>query len=324
MVLGAVLAAYVVKWLKETFVLVLAFLVVAGASVAFGWVNSYASAAVALLMLGAANEVIVVTLDTLLQKITPNRFRGKVFGFRGALTTGMFLAALLLVGRALTAFSPFDVLRLLAVVSLLVALTILIVGERFAYWVFRTALKTILRLSFRLQIEGAHNLQRRGPMILAGNHTGLLDSPLVIASFRRPIRFLVAEHVFGWPVIGWIVRRAGVIPVRPGKGGVAYREALERLRRSEAIGIFPEGKLTTDGSIAPFHKGVARLHLESGAPIVPFVIQGGFEAWPWRRRFPRPRRVVIQFGVPIEHKQLPEKSLTAELEQTIRFMKEAL
>jgi predicted Zn-dependent peptidase len=73
-------------------------------------------------------------------------------------------------------------------------------------------------------------------------------------------------HPYSWPVIGWIVRRAGVIPVKPGKGGVAYREALERLKRGEAIGIFPEGKLTTDGSIARFHKGAARLHLESGRP----------------------------------------------------------
>jgi long-chain acyl-CoA synthetase len=324
MVLGAFLAAYLVKWLKETFVLVLAFVGVAAASLAFGGVNSYRSAAVVLLALGAANEVIVVTLDTLLQKITPNRFRGKVFGFRGALTTGMFLAALLLVGRALTTISPFDMLRLLAVVSLVVAFAILLIGERFAYWVFRTALKAVLRLFFRLQIEGAHYLQRPGPVILAGNHTGLLDSPLVIASFRRPIRFLVAEQVFSWPLIGWIVRRAGVIPVRPGKGGVAYREALERLKRSEAIGIFPEGKLTTDGSIAPFHKGAARLHLENGAPIVPFVIQGGFEAWQWRKKFPTPRKVVIQFGVPIEHKQQASDALTAELEHTIRFMKEAL
>lgn len=113
----------------------------------------------------------------------------------------------------------------------------------------RAALRVILRLFFRLQIEGAPYLQYGGPVILAGNHTGLLDSPLVIASFRRPIRFLVAEHVFGWPVIGWIVRRAGVIPVKPGKGGVAYREALERLQRGEAIGIFPEGTTHFGGTV---------------------------------------------------------------------------
>ena len=324
MVLGAVLAGILVRWFKETLVLVFSFVMVALASLAFGAVNSYASAAVVLLVLGAANEVIVVTLDTLLQKITPNRFRGKVFGFRGALTTGMFLASLLVVGGALAAISPFGMLRLLAVVSLAVAVAILIVGERFAYWAFRTALKTILRLFFRFQVEGGHYLQQRGPVILAGNHTGLLDSLLVFASFKRPVRFLASEHVFTWPVIGWIVRRVGVIPVKPGKGGGAYRETVERLGRGEAIGIFPEGKLTTDGSIARFHKGVARLHLESQAPIVPFVIQGGFEAWPWKSLFPRPRKVVIQFGPPLEHKHLSEEALTAELEQTIRFMKEAI
>ncbi len=337
MVLGSFLAAYLVKWMKETLVLVFAFLIVSVSSIAFGWVNSYASASGVLLALGAANEVIIVTLDTLLQKITPDRFRGKVFGFRTALTTGMFLAALLLVGKMLRVISPFDVLRLLAVVSLFVALGILVFGERFAYGIFRAALKAVLRMFFQFQLEGQQYLHNKGPVILAGNHTGFLDSPLVIASFNRPIRFLVAEQVFSWPVIGWIVRRAGVIPVRPGKGPSAYQEALERLKRGEAIGIFPEGKLSADGSIASFHKGAARLHLESGAPIVPFVIQGGFEAWPWRRRLPRLRKVIIQFGVPIRsrhwatgssrgapHSPLDEQALTTELEQIIRFMKGAL
>ena len=231
MALGALLAGHLVNWLKETLVLVLAFVGVAIASMAFGWVNSYARAAVALLALGAANEVIVVTLDTLLQKITPNRFRGKVFGFRGALTTGMFLVALLLVGKILSIISPFAILRMLALVSFCVAVTILVIGERFAYWLFRAVLRVILKVFFQVQIEGQQHLNERGPVILAGNHTGLLDSPLVVASFRRPLRFLVAEHVFSWPVIGWIVRRVGVIPVRTAKGALAYREALERLQK---------------------------------------------------------------------------------------------
>lgn len=323
MVLGSLLSAYLVKWFKETYVLVFSFMVVSLASVAFSWVNSYLKAMIVLLLLGAANEVIVVTLDTLLQKITPGSFRGKVFGLRGTLTSGMFLAALLVVGRLLSVVSPFDVLRILALFSLLVAITILVIEERFAYWLFRLVLRSVLRVFFQFQLEGTQYLRGRGSVILAGNHTGFLDAPLVIASFYRPIRFLVAEQVFHWPLIGWIVRRAGVIPVRPGRS-TAYKEALERLKRGEAIGIFPEGKLTKDGTLAPFHKGAARLNLESHTRIIPFVIHGGFEAWPWQKKLPRLRKVIIQFGVPIERKELSEEALTMELEETIRFMKEAL
>lgn len=324
MVLGAFLAVPIVRWIKETSVIVLSFFAVAIASMAFGWVRSYPSAAAALLMLGAANQLIVVTLDTLLQKITPNRLRGKVFGFRGAVTTGMFLAALFLVGKALSSMGPLAVLQLLALISVLVALATLAIGERFAYWVFRIALRAILRFFFRFQIEGEEHLRSRGPVIIAGNHTGLLDSLLIIAGFHRPVRFLVAEQVFSWPFVGWIVRRVGVIPVRPGKGALAYREALERLQRGEAIGIFPEGKLTTDGSLAPFQQGASRLHLSSGCPLIPFAIHGGFEAWSWQRKVPRLRKVIIQFGPAIERRGLSEQQSTVELEQTIRFMKESL
>jgi len=109
-----------------------------------------------------------------------------------------------------------------------------------------------------------------------------------------------------------------------GKGSEAIAQAVDSLKRGRLIGIFPEGNLSADGEIGPFHKGVARIHRESKAPIVPFVIQGGFEAWGWGRIFPRPRKIILQFGQPVECFDGGEEELVKELRERIQFMKEAL
>ncbi len=335
MVAGSLSAPYVARFVKSTRILANGFVVIALTSLLLAGASSSIMASILLFILGMANEIIVVTLDTLLQRITPDRFRGKLFGLRTALTTAMFLGPLLASGWLLSQTSPSVVLRGLAVLSLLTASTVLIAGERFAYLIFRILLRGILRLLFRVQIEGEQYVRHRGALILAGNHTGFLDGPLVIAACRRPVRFLVARKVFSWPGVGRLVRMAGAIPVGGAHDG-AYQEAQERLRRGELIGMFPEGRLTLDGKMGPFKRGTARLHIESRVPIVPFVIHGGFEAWPAKRYFPMPRRVVIQFGVPIEpggkHDKMgnqnkpikDEHSVTQDLHERIEFMQQAI
>ena len=327
MVAGSFSAPFFARNFKGARILAIGFVTISVASLTLAG-GSAKIAWILLLLLGMANEVIIITLDTLLQRIAPDRYRGKLFGLRSALTTAMFLGPLLVAGVILDMTSPMRVLRVLAALSFFTALTVLVVGERFGYMVFRMVVRGILRVIFQVHIEGVQNLNRRGPFILAGNHTGFLDGPLVIAACRRPVRFLVAQKVFNWPGVGRSVRMAGAIPVKGDARRSAFEEALNRLRRGEVIGIFPEGKLTEDGNIRPFRRGATRLHMESGVPIVPFIIHGGFEAWPARRHLPalRPalRRVIIQFGTPIERHGGTEDTITRELFERIQFMKDAM
>ncbi len=188
----------------------------------------------------------------------------------------------------------------------------------------RYLVNAILRIFFSFQVEGEQHLRFEGKVILAGNHTGFLDSAMVISAYKKPIKFLVAQSVLGWPVIGSIVRLAGVIPVTEGKGLEAVHEAVKALENGSTIGIFPEGKLTVDGKINTFQKGFARIHKQSQAPIIPFVIHGGYEAWKWGRVLPKPRPVILQFGQPIEHFTGSEEELVREVQSRIEFMKEAL
>ncbi len=178
---------------------------------------------------------------------------------------------------------------------------------------------------FSLKYDGRHYLNRQtGPVILAGNHTGWLDSFIVASASSRRVRFLVVDWVFKIPFIGFMVTILGGIPVKSNRGSDAIETAQKYLARGDSICIFPEGRLTEDGNIAKFHKGVAKLHQLSKCPIVPFAIYGGFEAWGYNQRFPKPHKIVIHFGVPFTRLDLPSNEEINELSQIIGSMKEAI
>lgn len=324
MILGSIMAIFLGKWFKTTYFLAGAFLVIFFTNATAGVVHSYSMAWIWLTLLGAANAIILVTMDTLLQKATPDRFRGKVFGFRSMLSNGVFLVSLLIVSEVLKFASPLIVFKGLSFMSIVIFFLILLIEQDFAYLLVRTISRFVMRLFFSLEVEGGEHLKYRNKVILAGNHTGFLDSPILIAASNRSVRFLVAQSVFSWPLVGWIVKKSGVIPVVKGKGGIALAQAVEALNHGKAIGIFPEGALSKDGRIGKFHRGVAKLYIESKAPIVPFVIHGGYEAWHWGQTFPKPRKVILQFGQPIVNFQGSEEELVEEIRKRVEFMKEAL
>ena len=324
MLIGSALAASFKKNVRPSHLIIIAFTTLFITTASAKLVNTYSLAWIWLTLIGVSNAIILVTVDTIMQKSTPDRFRGKVFGLRAMVTNGVFLVSLLGVGELLKFASPFEVFSILSLTSLLVAVFVLFIHENFAYQLFRFFIRIILKVFFSLQVEGEEFLRYKDKVILAGNHTGFLDGPLLISTFHRPVRFLVSAKVFSWPVIGFLIKKAGVIPVVEKKGVVALSHALSELQRGHAIGIFPEGKLSQDGKVGSFYRGVSKLHKDSGAPIIPFVIHGGFEAWPWNRKFPKARRVTLQFGQPIKSYAKSEQELLKELRERVQFMKEAL
>lgn len=184
----------------------------------------------------------------------------------------------------------------------------------------------ILAPFFQFEVRGLERIRNlRGRLLLAGNHTGLLDSLALIAGFNRYFRFIMTEEVFGWGLIGKIVKHGNIIPLYKKKAKRVMLDAVERLRREEAICIFPEGKLTGDGELNPFNEGVAFLQEKTGALIVPFVIHGGFEAWSITSPRPTFRKIILEFGEPIlpGHGQTRDK-LTRMLQERVQALKDKL
>ncbi len=133
-------------------------------------------------------------------------------------------------------------------------------------------------------------LPKNGPVIIVSNHVSGLDSLLLIASARRPLRFLIARKEYQRFGLTWLFKAAGTIPVdtehRPEK---ALRAALRALKSGEAVALFPHGKIHLDSDPPRKLKpGAARLAQMANAPILPLRITGirgeGHVVWGLLRR----------------------------------------
>lgn len=166
----------------------------------------------------------------------------------------------------------------------------------------KLVLYPLFRLLFAVEYHGLENVPARGAVILAGNHPSYLDPILVLLPIERPIRFMAWDLLFKIPLLGQLIRALGAFPVdlRKGKGEAAFQQALRVLNDSEALGIFPEGQRSEQGPMGELRTGVARLALESGAPIVPITIGGASRAWPKWRLLPKPAKLVVRFHEPLQ------------------------
>ncbi|HJP65168.1 MAG TPA: lysophospholipid acyltransferase family protein [Actinomycetota bacterium] len=163
--------------------------------------------------------------------------------------------------------------------------------------------------ALRIRYHGLDNVPRSGGAILASNHISVLD-PIVIAlgpvRIDRTVRFLAAAEFFerGRHIVAFGLKRFKQIPVRRGKADwQALEEVAAVIRAGSLAGIFPEGRMGDGTALQRGHRGVARIALTAGTPIVPVGIWGTQLRWPREGvRWKRPLRPTVHcvYGPPIE------------------------
>jgi 1-acyl-sn-glycerol-3-phosphate acyltransferase len=176
-------------------------------------------------------------------------------------------------------------------------------GPAWSRWVGRF----LARVVWATRVEGAENVPAAGPVVLAANHTGVVDGPVVLGVAPRPLHVLVKEEMFVGPV-GWVLRTAGQIPVDRAGGRRALATALAVLRRGGAVGVFPEGNRGR-GDATSARAGVAWLALNAGACVVPVAVLGTRRTGEGVNRVPGlRRRIVVRFGEPVVVERAPGAS----------------
>lgn len=171
-------------------------------------------------------------------------------------------------------------------------------GVGWTYTFVRILVSLPTLLIYRVRAIGRQNVPKDGALILAPNHFSQMDHFFIGLYLRRKIRFMAKSQMFGPPVLTYVYKHGGVIPIRRGMHDEkAFETAFEVLGQDEMLLIYAEGGRSRSGELGEPKPGVGRLALESGAPVVPVAVHGSAKVRRWKRlRFPK---VTIQYGEPL-------------------------
>ena len=190
---------------------------------------------------------------------------------------------------------------------------------RFMVWI-------LVNIVYRLRTEGLEHIPDRGPVVVVCNHVSFMDALVVVGCCRRPVRFVMDHQIFNTPLLSFVFRTAGAIPIAPAQQQPeilkqAYERVAAYLEAGEVVGIFPEGRITTDGDIGPFKNGIERIIRRTPAPVVPMALRGLWGSF-FSHRYGRamrkaPRRFWSRIELVVGAAVAPERANSALLRQQV-------
>lgn len=182
------------------------------------------------------------------------------------------------------------------------------VGRRYpgmgpGYCFVRSGCTVFTWLFYRLRVRGLENIPAEGGALIVANHVSYVDVVIIGVVSERPVRFLSWEGFERNPVMRFVTRTMGTIPVAETKAKDAIQKAADALQQGELVCIFPEGSVTRNGGVLKLRKGFELIARRAGVPIVPvaldglwgsmFSFSGGKFFWKKPKHFPRPVGVVV-------------------------------
>jgi len=261
-----------------------------------------------LFILGLGAGIYDVPLEAFLQHRSPEEHRGAILSasnfltFFGTIVASLVFAAMTkwdLSGRTIFVLSGLCVLPVIVGTVCLIP----VASARFVTWV-------LSKIFYRVRIEGLENIPSEGGGLLVANHVSWIDGVILLTYSPRPIRMIAYANYVQGPGVGWLARKAGTIPIRPGRPRAvveALRTAHDAIRDGELVCIFPEGGITRTGQMQPFHPGFMAILKDNSQPLIPihlvgfwgsiFSHYGGKLLWKLPRKLPYP--LTIRIGRPM-------------------------
>ncbi len=229
-------------------------------------------------LIGFFGGLFIVPLYALIQTRTPEARRARIIAANNVMNAlfmvagaGLAIVCLGVVGMSIPDF-------MLTVILMNIAVAVFIFNQvpefamRFLIWMLSHTM-------YRVQQEGLDEIPEEGGALIVCNHVTYVDALLLAGAVKRPIRFIMFKPIYDIPVLNFVFRAGGAIPIQSEKEDKAAHDAAfvsirEALEAGDLLCIFPEGALTRDGDIAQFRRGVERIIEASPVPVIPMALQG--------------------------------------------------
>ncbi|MCY1286669.1 Lysophospholipid transporter LplT [compost metagenome] len=231
-----------------------------------------------ILGIGVFGGFYIVPLYALIQARTVESERARVIAANNILNA-LFMVVSAIASILFLSVAGLSIPQLFLVVSLMnIAVNsyiFKIVPEftmRFLVWLLGHSM-------YRVEHRGLERIPEEGAALLVCNHVSFVDALLIAGAVRRPVRFVMYYKIYDLPVLNFVFRTAGAVPIAGRNEDLlvydaAFKRIGEYLHNGELVCIFPEGKLTGDGEIDQFKGGVARILEENPVPVIPMALLG--------------------------------------------------
>lgn len=146
------------------------------------------------------------------------------------------------------------------------------------YRIAKGILKPIFNILYNVQVEGRENLPKQGPLIICANHTSAID-PIILGVNMpyKKIYSMAKAELFNNKLIGWLMYKLGVFPVKRGEADLkSIKTSLKLLKDGQIMGIFPEGTRNKTGEVKA-EPGVAMIAVKAQAPVLPVAIISNYK-----------------------------------------------
>ncbi|SEE32231.1 MFS transporter [Pseudomonas anguilliseptica] len=275
-----------------------------------------------ILGIGLFGGFYIVPLYALIQSRTVEHERARVIAANNILNA-LFMVISAIVSILFLSVAELSIPQLFLTISLMnIAVNsyiFKIVPEfsmRFMIWLLSHSM-------YRVEHKGLEAIPDEGAAVLVCNHVSFVDALLIGGAVRRPVRFVMYYKIYNLPVLNFIFRTAGTVPIAGRNEDLliydaAFKKIAEYLRNGEVVCIFPEGKLTTDGELNEFKNGIERIVEANPVPVIPMALQGlwgsFFSRDPHKGLFKRLwSRITLVAGTPVAPELAKRELLQAQV-----------
>ncbi|MGR5446652.1 MFS transporter [Vibrio jasicida] len=240
--------------------------------------SSHIRVMIDLFLVGVSGGVFIVPLyafiqsrseeDECAQSIAANNIMNALFMVASAAVSILVLSVL--------EFSIVELFAILAVGNFIVAIYVYRQVPEFTQRFISYLLSHCL---YRVSVTGRQHIPEQGAALIVANHVSYVDALILMGTSTRPVRFVMDKSISELPVLKYVFRHAGVIPIcSPRKCAETYKRAFEQIEQAlnndEVVCIFPEGRLTSNGELGEFRPGVEKILKRTPVPVIPMALKG--------------------------------------------------
>ncbi|MBJ2145884.1 MFS transporter [Vibrio sp. IB15] len=229
-----------------------------------------------LLLLGISGGIFIVPLYSLMQlRAKPDERAQVIAGLN--IYNSLFMVGSAVMGIICLSVLELSIPQLFVLLALLNTFVMLYLFYQVPIYAFRFFTWVVTHTMYRVKHKNLHNLPESGGALIVCNHVSYMDALLLSAVCPRLIRFVMEEDYAKLPPLRRFLKRAGVIPISStNRRSIrnAFNEVEQALHEGHIVCIFPEGKLTSDGEVAEFMRGMELIIRRSPVPVIPMALKG--------------------------------------------------